>query len=95
MNNTQITTTVAPLVAFLAGLLAGKGVFGLDVTTWTTIIGGVVGLGATIWAALRTTNTGIISQAANLPEVKTVLLDASVPGVSAQVASTPNNVTAN
>lgn len=91
MNSTQITSTLAPLVTFFAGLLAGKGVFGFDVATWATIIGGVVGLGATIWAAVSTRNTAVISQAAALPEVQSIKLDSSA--TAATVSATPANVT--
>lgn len=75
MNNTQVTTTLAPIIAFFAGLLAGKGVFGLDAATWTMVIGGAVSFAATIWAAISTRNTAVIQQAAALPEVKAVITD--------------------
>ena len=60
MNTTQIQTTIAPLVAFFAGLLAGKGVFGLDAMTWTTVIGAIVAAGAAVWGAIATRGTSLI-----------------------------------
>lgn len=90
MNSTQIQTTIAPLVTFIAGLLAGKGVFGLDAATWATIVGGVVGLGATIWAAITTRKTAIINEAAAQPEVKSITLEQSAP--SSLVQATSSNV---
>lgn len=91
MNSTNIQTTIAPLVTFLAGILAGKGVFGLDAATWATIVGAILGLGATIWAAVTTRNTAIISQAAALPEVQSIKLEPNAPAATLQ--ATPNNVT--
>lgn len=91
MNSTQIQTTAAPLVAFLAGLLAGKGVFGLDAATWATAIGAVLAFGATIWGIFTGKNNNIIAQAAALPEVQSIKLEPSAP--AATVAATPSNVT--
>lgn len=91
MNPTQITTTLAPIITFAAGLLAGKGVFGLSAETWATIIGGIMGLGATIWAAIATRNKNLITTTANLPEVEKIKLEASAP--SDLTAATPANVT--
>lgn len=74
MNGTQITNTLTPIVGFIAGLLAAKFAW-FDAATWSAILMGAVGLGATIWGAISTRNNGIISQAAALPEVKTVTTD--------------------
>lgn len=76
MNGTQITNTATPIVAFLAGLLAAKFAF-FDAATWTGILMGIVGLGATVWGAWSTRNNSIINQAAALPEVKQVVTDAA------------------
>jgi len=91
MNSTQLQTLAAPLITFFAGLLAGKGVFGLDAGAWTTIIGGVAGLGATVWATVATRQTALVSTVAAMPEVKAVVLDQSAP--STLVQATPSNVT--
>lgn len=90
MNSTQIQATLAPLISFLAGLAAGKGLFGLDVASWTTLIGAVVGFGATIWGIIATRNTAVISQAAALPEVQSIKLNSSAP--ASVVSATPSNV---
>lgn len=104
MNKTQIQTTIAPALAFLAGMLAGKGVFGWDETTWLAVLSGAVGLGATIWGAVVTTRKALVVEAvkaepatmvtavANLPQVTMVELDSTVQGTGAIEASTPNNV---
>lgn len=90
MNGTQIQTTLAPLVSFLAGLLAAKVPF-LDVGSWASIIGAVLGVAATIWAAFTTRNNAVISQAATLPEVQSIKLDPTA--TAATVSATPANVT--
>lgn len=74
MNNTQIQTTIAPLVTFFAGLLAGKGVFGFDAATWATIIGGIGGVAATIWAAIATRKAPMAQSLASYNDT-TVLTD--------------------
>lgn len=93
MNSTQIQTTLAPIVGFFAGLLAGKGLFGLDATAWAQIIGGVVGFVATVWGIFATRNNAVIAQAAALPEVKTIVATpataAAIP--SADVVSSDTN----
>lgn len=92
MNPTQITTTLAPIITFAAGLLAGKGVFGLSAETWATIIGSILGVGGTIWAAIATRNKNIITTTANLPEVDKIKLSPDAPAELASSA-TPANVT--
>jgi hypothetical protein len=90
MNSTQIQTTFTPIIGFIAGILAAKFAW-FDSATWTAILMGVVGLGATIWGALATRNNAVISQAAALPEVQSIKLE---PSASAStVAATPSNVT--
>jgi hypothetical protein len=91
MNKTQIQSTVAPLVAFFAGLLAGKGMFGLDVEAWTTVIGGLVAAGAAVWGAFSTRGSSLITAAANQPEVHSIKLEPDAP--MTLLSTTPNNVT--
>ena len=90
MNSTQWQTTLAPVITFFAGLLAAKIPWvGADV--WGQILGGVVGLGATIWAGVATRQNALISTVASMPEVKDVKLEQSAP--QSMLAATPNNVT--
>lgn len=91
MNPTQLTTTLAPLITFFAGLLAGKGVFGLDAATWATVLGAIGGLGATIWAAIATKQKNLVNTVAAMPEVKEVKLEQSAP--TDLVNATVSNVT--
>lgn len=90
MNSTQLQTTLAPLVSFFAGLLAAK-VPWLDVGAATQLIGAVVGVAATLWAAFSTKKSTLVSTVAQMPEVQSVKLEASAS--SDLVAATPTNVT--
>lgn len=91
MNNTSVTTTFGPIIAFFAGLLAGKGVFGLDAATWTTAIGAAIAFGTTIWGVVTGLKKNQIASVAAMTEVQSVKLEPSAP--SDLVAATPNNVT--
>lgn len=90
MNGQAATSTFGPLVAFFAGLLAGKGVFGLDAQTWTTVIGAVIAAGASVWGAIASRKTAQISAVAAMPEVQSVRLEPTAP--SNIVEATPGNV---
>lgn len=92
MNGIQTQNAGAAVVAFLAGLLAGKNVFGFDTATWTTILGGIGAAVAAAWGAIAARKTAVVAQVATLPEVKEVTLNARVPGVQALNAATPSNV---
>lgn len=86
MNSTQIQSTLAPLITFFAGLAAGKGLFGLDAATWTTIIGSIAGLGATIWAAVATRSSSIAATTQNMPGVNVQTTAAAPKAVVESVA---------
>lgn len=85
MNSTQIQSTLAPLITFLAGLAAGKGLFGWDVNTWVTIIGGLVGFGATIWAAVATKSSNIAAETQAMKGVDVTTTHAAPAGVVSAV----------
>lgn len=91
MNSTTATSTFGPLVAFFAGLLAGKGVFGLDTGTWTTIIGAIIAGIASVWGAIATRKTAQIASVAAMPEVQSVKLESTA--AQSILESTPTNVT--
>lgn len=84
MNKTQIQTTFAPLIAAIAGFLAGKGVFGLDAQTWISILGGAGALAATIWGAVATRETALKDTTGGLAHT-TVITD------KASAEALPNN----
>lgn len=64
MNKQQIITGLAPVVAFVAGILAGKGIW-FDETTWLAILSAMVTACATVWAAFTTRNSAQIETAMN------------------------------
>jgi len=92
MNQMQVPTTIVPIISFFAGLLAGKGVFGLDEATWATLIGAVVAAALTIYGAISSRKSALVSTVAAMPEVKSVTLDATAPASASLSASTPDNV---
>lgn len=91
MNPTQIGTTLAPIISFLAGVLAAKNVFGLTSEAWANILGGVIVFGSTVWAAITTRKSALVSTVADMPEVKSVALQPTTAG-HALDAVTPGNV---
>ena len=91
MNGTQSQTSAAALVSFLAGILAGKGVFGFDTATWAYVLGGVISFGTVIWTAVITRKSAMVTQVANMPEVKSVTVAPTQAG-TALAEVTPENV---
>lgn len=97
MNKTQLQTTLAPLIAALAGFLAGKGIFGLDSATWATILGSLGALAAAVWGAVATRSQALKDTTGGLPNT-TVVTDkasaAALPNNPDVIAATPEIVNA-
>jgi len=97
MNKTQVQTTFAPLIAALAGFLAGKGYFGFDANTWISIIGGITALAATIWGATASRQLALKDTVGKMDKT-TVVTDAAsanaLPDNKDVVAVTPEISTA-
>ena len=97
MNKTQLQTTAASLVGIAAGYAAGHGWLGLDVGDWTTIIGGVVAIGAVLWPAIVTRAQSLKDTVGHLKGT-TVVTDAAsahaLPNNKDVVAATPEIVAA-
>ena len=74
MNQTQVQTAAAPFIAFLAGLLASKHLFGLDAGSWSLLIGGAIGFGATVWGVIAARKTALSNTLGNMPGT-TVITD--------------------
>jgi hypothetical protein len=96
MNKTQLQTTLAPLVAAIAGFLAGKGYFGWDAQTWIAVLGGIGSLAAVLWGAFATTSSALKNTTANLPATTVVTDKASADKIGNKdvVAATPAIVAA-
>lgn len=97
MNKTQLQSTFAPLIAAVAGFLAGKGYFGFDAQTWISIIGGIAALGATVWGAVATRPQALKDTTGGLPNTTVVTDKASaeaLPNNPDVVAVTPELATA-
>lgn len=88
MNSTQTQTSTATIVAFIAGVLAGRGVFGFDTATWITILTAVLGGGMTIWTAIATRKKAIITAVNNMDEVAGVITK-NTPEGQAMAVSIP------
>lgn len=80
MNNTQVTATFAPIITFIAGLLAARFTF-FDGATWLTIVTGVVGLGATIWAAVMTRKNALKNAVGNMEGTVVVTTPSSAAAI--------------
>lgn len=61
MNNTQTQTTLATVVAFVAGILAGKFQF-FDAATWTAILTGLAGVVIAVYNGYLTRKTALVDQ---------------------------------
>lgn len=101
-NNSQAPTWTNPLqnnnaalmvVGYVAGIVATKFTF-FDLATWNYIFMSIGGAAFAAVSYILNRKTAVIATAANLPEVKTVEMDRTVPGAVAfaQSDSTPDNV---
>lgn len=97
MNKTQLQTTIAPLVAAIAGFLAGKGIFGFDAQTWISILGGIGAVAATVWGGIATRSQALKDTTGALPNTTVVTDKASadaLPNNPDVIAATPEIVNA-
>lgn len=97
MNKTQFQTTAASLVGVAAGYAAGHGWLGLNVTDWTTIMGGVVAIGAVLWPALVTRAESLKDTVGKMPATTVVTDKATadaLPNNPDVIAATPAIVAA-
>jgi len=97
MNKTQLQTTAASLVGVAAGYAAGHGWLGLSIGDWTTILTGIVGIGAVLWPALATRAQSLKDTVGGLPQTTVVTDKASanaLPDNPDVIAATPSIVKA-
>lgn len=96
MNKTQLQTTLAPLLAAIAGFLAGKGYFGWDAQTWIAVLGGAISFIAILWGAIAATPSALKNTTGNLPSTTVVTDKSSADKIGNKdvVAATPDIVAA-
>src|SRR5262245_14349313 len=96
MNQTQIITTLGPIFGLVAGYLAAW--WGIDQAEAAGILTALIGIFCAVYNAIVTRKSAMITTVANMPEIKKdgegIVLDKTVPGSAALVASTPDNVVA-
>lgn len=96
-NKTQLQTTAAAIVAGAAGYAAGHNWLGLDLGSWTTIIGGAVAVGSVLWPVLVTRAQSLKDTVGKMDRT-TVVTDAAsakaLPNNPDVVAATPAIVAA-
>lgn len=97
MNNTQVQTGGAALIAMIAGYAAGHGWLGLSLSDWTTLLTLVAGAGAILWPVIQTRAQKLKDSAGKLPNTTVVTDKASadaLPNNKDVVAATPEIVAA-
>ena len=95
MNIEQIKSIAKPIIAFFGGIAVAKGWISAGGLEWlqnnaAAIIGAVGTLATLVVAFIQNTKAGVLTAAANLPEVQKIELKPSVD--PALVAATPSNV---
>lgn len=83
-NKTQLQTTTAALVGVAAGYAAGQHWLGLDAGAWSTVIGGVIAIGAVLWPA-------IVTRAGSLKDTVAKMRNTTVVTDAASAAALPDN----
>ena len=92
-NPLQNNNAAVMIIGYLAGIAAAKLPW-FDFATWNYIIFTVAGVGMTAATYIINRKSVVVSSVANMPEVKTVELDKSVPNSVELSKATPDNVVA-
>lgn len=91
MNSTQLQTTFGPILGLVAGYFAAW--WGIDQATALGVLTAVGGLAYSVYTAFITRKSGLVTQVAQMPEVKSVQLN-STQAAADLSAATPSNVKA-
>jgi len=97
MNSTQIQTTLAPIVAAIAGAFAAKGWLGLGASDWTTILYSAISIGAIAFPAIVTRAKALKDTVGKMPKTTVVTDKATadaLPDNPDVIAATPEIVAA-
>jgi hypothetical protein len=90
-NPLQTNNSALMIGGYIAGILAAKlPIF--DFATWNYIIFGLGGVIFTIATAIINRKSVVVRTVADMPEVKDISLDKTVPGALSLSAVTPSNV---
>ena len=90
-------TTAAPLVALAAGYAAGHGWLGLDLGSWTVVIGAIGAAGTVLWPAMVTRAQSLKDTVGRMDKTTVVTDKASadaLPNNPDVIAATPAIVAA-
>ncbi len=90
MNSTQLQTTFGPILGLAAGYFAAW--WGVDQATALGVLTAAGGLAYSIYTAVITRKSAMVTAVAGMPEVSTVHLNPNVAGTADLNAATPNNV---
>lgn len=82
MNQDQVLGMLRPVIAGLAGYLAGKGIF-FDAETWNAILAAIGTILAAVWSAEAHKNSNKVISAASVPGVVVKVGEAASPEVKA------------
>ena len=97
MNSTQIQTTLAPIIAAIAGAFAAKGWLGLGTSDWTTIFYSLISVGAIVFPAIITRAKSLKDTVGKMPKTTVVTDKATadaLPNNPDVIAATPEIVAA-
>jgi hypothetical protein len=97
MNSTQLQTTLAPIIAAVAGAFAAKGLLGIDAVGWTTILSSLIAAGAIAFPAIITRAKALKDTVGHMPSTTVVTDKATadaLPDNPDVIAATPAIVAA-
>lgn len=92
MNSTQIQTTLAPIIAAVAGAFAAKGWLGLGAADWTTILYSLISAAAIAFPAIITRAKALKDTVGKMPATTVITDKASadaLPNNPDVIAATP------
>lgn len=89
INQTQIVTTLGPILGLIAGYFAAW--WGVDQATALGVLTALIGLVAAAYNAVITRKSAQITSVANMPEVNKIELS-KTPNTAAINNATPDNV---
>ncbi|ACL58929.1 hypothetical protein [Methylobacterium nodulans] len=89
MNSEQLTSLLRTLLQVAGGIAVGRG--WIDADTATALTGAILTIVVTLWGLYARRNAALVSAAAKVPEVRTILADPATANAipSAKVQPAP------